>query len=107
VSIQKWPIGPISALLAWIIGRMITRPVNKMVDGLKDIAQGEGDLTKRLNEGAKDELGELASWFNAFMDKLQQLIKEMASSSGQVQVSAEDLRKIAQQLTAVVGGFKI
>jgi methyl-accepting chemotaxis protein len=32
---------------------------------------------------------------------------EMASSSGQVQVSAEDLRKIAQQLTAVVGGFKI
>ena len=44
--------------LAWMIAGMITRPVNAMVLGLKDIAQGEGDLTKRLDAEAKDELGE-------------------------------------------------
>jgi len=86
-------------LLAWIIGRMITRPVNNMVDGLKDIAQGEGDLTKRLDEGTKDELGDLALWFNKFMDKLQQLIKEMARNAASLDTSSNTLAELSTHMS--------
>jgi len=43
---------------------------------LKDISEGEGDLTKRLNIIKQDELGELAGYFNAFLDKLQGMVKK-------------------------------
>ena len=85
--------------LAWFISFLITRPVNAMVDGLKDIAQGEGDLTKRLEEGAKDELGELATWFNTFMNKLQHLIKEITGGVGTLSSSSTELSAISEQMT--------
>src|SRR3546814_3430892 len=43
---------------------------------LKDIASGEGDLTRRLDYARQDELGELAGWFNRFLDKLQPIIAD-------------------------------
>ncbi|MCJ8499554.1 HAMP domain-containing methyl-accepting chemotaxis protein [Desulfatitalea alkaliphila] len=87
-------------LLAWFIGRMVTRPVNAMVEGLQDIAQGEGDLTKRLDSSAKDELGHLAYWFNAFMDKLQSLIKEMAQNATTLHNSANTLAELSAHMSA-------
>jgi methyl-accepting chemotaxis protein len=86
--------------LAWFISSQITRPVNTMVDGLKDIAQGEGDLTKRLEEGAKDELGELATWFNTFMDKLQQIIKDIAGGVETLSSSSTALSTISEQMSS-------
>ena len=85
--------------LAWFISLLITRPVNAMVGGLKDIAQGEGDLTKRLEEGAKDELGELATWFNTFMNKLQHFIKEIAGGVETLSSSSTELSAISEQMT--------
>jgi methyl-accepting chemotaxis protein len=90
----------IGILLAWFIARLITHPVNAMVAGLKDIAQGEGDLTKRLEEGAKDELGDLASWFNIFMEKLQGLIKKMAENANMVDTSSDTLAALSSQLSS-------
>jgi len=49
----------------WLAASFV-RIVNNVVDGLKDIAEGEGDLTRRLEVKSKDELGELAGWFNIF-----------------------------------------
>jgi len=86
-------------VLAWFISRLITRPVNAMVDGLKDIARGEGDLTKRLAEGAKDELGDLATWFNTFMDKLQDLIKQIAGGVDTLSSSSTELSTISDRMT--------
>ncbi len=86
-------------MLAWFISRLITRPVNAMVAGLKDIAQGEGDLTKRLEDDAKDELGELATWFNTFMNKLQHLIKDIAGGVDTLSSSSTELSAISEQMT--------
>lgn len=55
--------------LSFVIARAIVRPVLEMTSGLKDIAQGEGDLTMRIHIQTKDEVGELAGWFNQFMQK--------------------------------------
>ena len=87
-------------LLAWMIARMITTPVNAMVEGLKDIAEGEGDLTKRLDESAKDELGDLAGWFNTFMGKLQGLIKEMAGNVATLDNSSSTLAELSNHMSS-------
>ncbi len=86
-------------LLTWIISRQFTRPINAMVEGLKDIAEGEGDLTKRLMEGSRDELGELATWFNTFMNKLQYLIKEITRGVETLSSSSNELSAISGQMS--------
>ncbi|MCW7753339.1 methyl-accepting chemotaxis protein [Desulfobotulus sp. H1] len=55
----------------------LVRPILLVSRGLQDIAQGEGDLTQRLPVQAKDEVGELAGWFNTFVANLQDLIRDI------------------------------
>ncbi|PIE69895.1 MAG: hypothetical protein CSA22_10680, partial [Deltaproteobacteria bacterium] len=50
---------------------LVTRPLNRVIHSLTDIAEGEGDLTMRLPVHSKDELGSLSSRFNTFIEKLQ------------------------------------
>ncbi|MCT7233222.1 HAMP domain-containing protein, partial [Salmonella enterica] len=64
-------------LLVWLTATGVTRPINSVAAMLKDIASGEGDLTQRLAYSKKDELGELVTWFNRFLDKLQPTIAQI------------------------------
>jgi len=75
----------------------ITQPLRKITNIAKDIAEGEGDLTRRLDESRKDELGELAHWFNTFVGKLQTLINEVQSSSSSCQDAAQILSATNQK----------
>lgn len=59
---------------------MITRNLSLMLDSLRDIAQGEGDLTKRIRQSSEDEIGSLVHWFNLFMDKLHTSINEVVKA---------------------------
>jgi methyl-accepting chemotaxis protein len=87
-------------VMAWVIGRNITRPVNAAVAGPKDIAEGEGDLTKRLEVQSKDEVGELAVWFNTFLDKLQGIIKEISDKAKQLGLSSGSLSDLSAQMSS-------
>ncbi len=71
-------------LVAFTIIRMVTRPLNQTVAALEDVAQGEGDLTRRLAVKNKDEFGQLADAFNQFSDKLQTLMREVSKSSAEL-----------------------
>ncbi len=84
-------------LLAWSLARMITRPVNAMVFGLKVIA--EGDLTRRLDDVSKDELGDLAGWFNTANDRLQGIIKEMAQDAAALDHASGTLAELSKQMS--------
>ena len=55
---------------------VITR-LKRITSGLKDIAEGEGDLTKRLTDNSNDEIGDLRKWFNTFVDQIQTIIKDV------------------------------
>jgi len=79
---------------------VIIRRVGKTVDMLKDIAQGEGDLTKRLNADSDDELGELAMWFNTFVSNIQNMIAVLNSSVDSVSTSSHELSKTAENLSS-------
>ncbi|MBL7647290.1 MAG: methyl-accepting chemotaxis protein [Candidatus Hydrogenedentes bacterium] len=83
--------------LAVVISRGITRPIRNVAELLKDIAQGEGDLTRRLNLSSRDEIGELASHFDSFVEKLQGIVGKMASMTHAVASSASELSVVSEQ----------
>lgn len=91
----------IIAVLAFLISKTITNPINKVVVMLKDIATGEGDLTTRLAIISKDEIGELAKWFDTFVEKLEGQAKVQKVLQGQVQGSTNDLGAAASQLATI------
>jgi methyl-accepting chemotaxis protein len=67
------------------------RPLGQVVAGLREIAEGQGDLTKRLDVPRQDEIGELAGWFNTFIDKLHGIVGEVKGITGQVAGAAQHL----------------
>ena len=73
----------------------LAKPARQLVAMLDDIAKGDGDLTKRLNVDRADELGAIAAGFNAFLDKLQGMIKEVVGSVQQVTDASEHTADIA------------
>jgi len=81
----------------------ITRDLDKLIHGFKDIAEGEGDLTMRIKTSSKDELGELAHWFNLFLDKLQSIIRNIAENAGSINESSTELKIIAEGMAGNAG----
>ncbi|HYA61846.1 MAG TPA: cache domain-containing protein [Candidatus Sulfotelmatobacter sp.] len=71
-----------------------------MVERFKDVAEGEGDLTKRIPVTAKDEIGELATWFNVFLDKLHDMIQSITSAAHQAGNASEGVSSTSQQISA-------
>ncbi|MFP4579980.1 MAG: methyl-accepting chemotaxis protein [Candidatus Sumerlaeia bacterium] len=78
-------------IIAVFITLAITRPINQATDMLKDISEGEGDLTKRLQVKTKDEIGKMAGFFNQFVEKLRGIISEVGSSTQSVSSASEQL----------------
>ena len=72
---------------------------NRTVDVLKDIAQGEGDLTRRLEIQSKDEIGELGRWFNAFIDNIQTIVRDVVGNAKKLNASSSDLAGISDQMS--------
>ncbi|MBU3058026.1 methyl-accepting chemotaxis protein [Pseudomonas indica] len=73
----------IIALLGMLI-RVLMQPLHAMGRAMQDIAQGEGDLTKRLAIQSQDEFGELATAFNRFVERIHASIREVAAATGQL-----------------------
>nr|WP_085724262.1 methyl-accepting chemotaxis protein [Pseudomonas sp. R37(2017)] len=89
--------GVLGLLLMWLTASGVTRPINSVADMLKAIASGDGDLTQRLHYSKKDELGELVSWFNRFLDKLQPTIAQIKQSITDARGTADQSSEIARQ----------
>ncbi len=92
-------VGGAAILMAVIfyafISAGIVGNINNVIDGLKDVAEGEGDLTKRVKRPGNCELGELADWMNAFLKKMQEIIGRIADNSNSVNMSASELTRIS------------
>jgi methyl-accepting chemotaxis protein len=61
-------------IIAFFVGRSISKPIVKVTDTLKDIAQGEGDLTHVININSKNEIGKMAQYFNQTLEKIKNLV---------------------------------
>jgi methyl-accepting chemotaxis protein len=89
--------------ILFLLRTYITGPIGETVEFLRGVAEGQGDLTKRLPEGGKDEMGELAHWFNAFMANLQGIVRTTQSSAGSVSSSSTELESTANHVIKSAG----
>ncbi|MBT4015773.1 MAG: HAMP domain-containing protein [Deltaproteobacteria bacterium] len=89
----------ISLLFGFLVRKSITDPVNDLVDMSKDIAQGEGDLTKRIMVSGKDELGDLSTWFNMFLERLNNMVSEIKKHAANINVSSQEMALGNQDLS--------
>ncbi len=92
-----------------LIRRLVTRPLKAMEDGLKEIASGDGDLSRRLPVAGQDEIGSASQAFNAMMTMLSGLvakvntrIEALADAIGQVNATAHALSQASSRQTAAV-----
>ncbi len=83
----------VSLFFGFLVRRSITNPVDNLVEMAKDIAEGEGDLTKRILVSGQDELGNLSNWYNLFLKKLNNIIV-------QVKKRSHNINKVSQEMAA-------
>lgn len=86
-------------LILFLSRIVIVGPVNKVIESLRDISDGEGDLTKRLEVQSRDELGQLAEVFNGFIGKLQKMITDITQSVNTLSDSSSELSSIAEHMS--------
>ncbi len=96
-------------LIGLWFSQLITRPINMMTQEMEKVAQGEGDLTRRLPEGGKDELAQMAQAFNRFLTMTHGLVVDIIKTSEKVSdkasgsaIIANDMAKSSRQQTDIM-----
>lgn len=84
-------------LVGWFITNSITRPLDATVKAMREIGAGDGDLTVRLSERGRDEVMELAKYFNIFTNKIQNLVTEVKNSVESVAAAASQMSATSEQ----------
>jgi methyl-accepting chemotaxis protein len=74
-------------------------PLQALIGQFREICEGDADLTRRLAITSRDEVGELAGWFNRFVDRLQEIIGQVGLASAQVAAASRQLSEAAEQLS--------
>lgn len=90
-------------LLGWSTVSSISTALNSLLHSLKDIASGDGDLTKRIEKKSNDELGDVVDWFNQFVDKLHNSISNVVSSIQPLTSLSSDLGELTSETLAITG----
>ncbi len=88
----------IIVVLGFCIRFLVISPIRSIADGLKDISEGEGDLTKRLSTDRADEIGRLTYWFDAFMARLNNIIVDIGRNSETVTSSSSEALSVSEKM---------
>ncbi|UOF91169.1 methyl-accepting chemotaxis protein [Fodinisporobacter ferrooxydans] len=91
----------ISIALSLFIIRMIKKPINEVTNEMKNIANSNGNLTKRLEFNTNDEIGQLSLSFNGMMANIQGIIQLVAENTDQVASTSEQLSASTNQMIQV------
>jgi len=89
----------ISILILFIINLIIIKPLSTIAESMKEIATGDGDLTKRLELKNQDEIGKLAHWFNTFVQKVQSIIADVAENAEKLNNSSDGLVPVSKEMS--------
>jgi methyl-accepting chemotaxis protein len=82
----------------WIVQVKVVRPLHSLAVRIQDIAEGEGDLTRRIAVNGRTEIDEVGIWFNVFLDKLQDVMRKVKSNTIQLSQASEELTESAAQM---------
>jgi methyl-accepting chemotaxis protein len=92
----------IAGTLYWVTGVVVVRPLDTIRSALHDISQGNGDLTRRLDAGCNDEIGELAAFFNDFVDKIHRIILKVAENVVTTRTDSRHLQQSSGEIAREV-----
>lgn len=90
------------AIVVWLMILPLIKRIKRLQMAMHDIADGDGDLTKRITAIKQDEIGMLVDEFNVFVDKIQNLVKETVAISIKVGYSSTAASDISQQATKII-----
>ncbi|WP_421243262.1 methyl-accepting chemotaxis protein [Aeromonas enteropelogenes] len=82
--------------LTWVVTRLTLKPLNQMQQALEDIAQGEGDLTRRITITSRDEIGTLGATFNRFIDQVHRIVSDVSQTASTVQSASRQLYSLME-----------
>jgi methyl-accepting chemotaxis protein len=89
--------------MQWRFYALLRRRLQQLAGHVEDIAQGDADLTVRLDVKTKDEIGDIAFWLNVFLDKLQAIVKEIIATADTLNVSSSYLYDLSSNMAAAAG----
>ena len=85
---------------AYLLRLTFGRPMQAMIARIRDIAEGEGDLTKRLDAANSDELGTMATWFNKFVGKLESILGEIRKGASEIDAGSSQVSATSQSVAS-------
>lgn len=91
------------AAVVTLSARRVSRPIVQTTAALNEIAEGDADLTRRLDVQGTDELARLADAFNRFVERIQDLVRQMAGASARLAAAAGELSATTEQSTRQIG----
>ncbi|MFI5495869.1 methyl-accepting chemotaxis protein [Actinoplanes sp. NPDC051859] len=86
--------------VVYVLGTRLTRPLLSLRDRLSEIADGDSDLSARVDESRRDEIGQLGAAFNRFTSKIGDVVRRIDAQAEQVSISARSLSTISERLRA-------
>lgn len=84
--------------LIFIINKSVVHPIKQLESISKDLSEGDGDLSKRLNIETNDEIADVATYFNQFIESVQTIVKEVQLGTQATNKTIHELNAISQQI---------
>lgn len=84
----------------FVVKRGVLEPIKNIVEMLKDIAEGEGDLTKRITSRSGDEMQDLATWFNRFVENMMSMVNSIKKDTVTISGSSSSLDDVSESLNS-------
>ncbi len=92
-----------TGLFIFILRIMFGKPINNLIERVRDIAQGEGDLTQRIDVKSKDEIGQLGGYVNQFIKKIHDVISEVSGATREVASAATEIASSSEEMAQGMG----
>lgn len=90
--------------ICWVvISKYVIRPLQSVIRALSEVAEGEGDLTQRLDINSSDEVGLLARQFDLFIDKLQGMVGQIVASSNELSACSDEIKNYSVNNSTATG----
>ncbi|MCP3663006.1 MAG: methyl-accepting chemotaxis protein [Gammaproteobacteria bacterium] len=94
----------ILGVIIWLVSRKVVQPLTQAASSMEELAQGEGDLTFRLEDSGNDEVAHLCGAFNRFAEKVAHMVNEVTSTSIDLSDMAGQFSTLAEHTDAGVKG---
>jgi methyl-accepting chemotaxis protein len=87
----------ICAVAWWVIQYKVVLPLSSLAQRLQDIAEGEGDLTRRIEVNGQNEIDEVGIWFNVFIGRIEDIVRRVAAHAETLGAAATELALTAEE----------